>query len=72
MRWQTRLPNTQNANSKDRRMAPREGMAFVSVGMPAQYAAISAVLGEAKHRLEQDWEVREVLDFGSKSGTGLW
>jgi ribosomal protein RSM22 (predicted rRNA methylase) len=53
-------------------MEPREGMAFISVGMPAHYAAISAVLEEIKHRFEPEWEVQEVLDFGSKSGTGFW
>ena len=52
--------------------AERDGAAFASVALPAQYSAIYAVLAQAKWRLGPLWNVTNVIDFGSGAGSGIW
>lgn len=52
--------------------AERDGTAFVSVALPAHFAAISSVLDHIKQRLGPDWNVGRVIDWGSGTGSGLW
>lgn len=54
------------------RHAERDGTAFASVALPSHYAAIVAVLDHVKRRLEPDWTIERVIDWGSGTGTGLW
>lgn len=50
----------------------RDGTAFASVALPAHYAAIYSVLRHVKQRLERDWKVQRVIDWGTGAGSGLW
>jgi ribosomal protein RSM22 (predicted rRNA methylase) len=50
----------------------RDGIAFASVALPAQYSAIYSVLDHLNHRLESDWEVERVIDWGAGTGSAFW
>lgn len=52
----------------------RDGTAFASVVMPAQYAVVRAVLEGVKTRLGNDWArgVERVVEWGSGTGAGMW
>lgn len=52
----------------------RDGAAFASVVMPAQYAVIRAVLEQTKGRLGDEWarRVNHVIEWGSGTGAGIW
>jgi len=52
----------------------RDGTAFATVVMPAQYAVISAVLEGVKTRLGAEWAggVDRVIEWGSGTGAGMW
>jgi len=50
----------------------RDGTAFASIALPAHYAAIYAVLDHVKRRLEREWNVERVIDWGTGTGSGLW
>lgn len=54
------------------RYAKRDGIAFASIAHTAHYAAISAVLHHVNCRLEPEWKVRRVIDWGTGTGSGLW
>ncbi|KAG8966561.1 37S ribosomal protein S22 [Tulasnella sp. 419] len=69
--WKNVMP-THSSKKQERIMGKRDGMAFMSTVMPAQFAAIRAVLNAAKMKLEPDWMIEEVMDFGSKTGNGFW
>jgi hypothetical protein len=53
---------------------PREGLAYATITLPGQVAAIRAVLHEVRTRLPPSWSagVKNVLDFGSQTGAGFW
>ena len=57
-------------------LAPREGLAFATVAMPAHYAATANVFREIANRMagpgKGEDRVETVIDFGGKSGQGLW
>ncbi|KAF8526309.1 Rsm22-domain-containing protein [Hysterangium stoloniferum] len=52
----------------------RDGTAFASVVMPAQYAVVLSVLNELKNRLGKDWaqNVERFVEWGSGTGAGMW
>ena len=52
----------------------RDGTAFASVVMPAQYAVVRSVLEGVKTRLGDDWarDVERVVEWGSGTGAGMW
>jgi hypothetical protein len=54
------------------RHSERDGTAFASVALPAHYSAIFSVLAHVKQRLEPDWKVDQVIDWGAGTGSGLW
>lgn len=62
------------AHIKARVHKHRDGTAFASVVMPAQYAVIRAVLEHVKTRLGPRWanNVERVVDWGSGTGAGVW
>jgi ribosomal protein RSM22 (predicted rRNA methylase) len=49
----------------------RETVAYVAGAMPATYAAIYNVLKELKERIS-GFEPKNMLDFGTGPGTGIW
>ncbi|KAG8902132.1 37S ribosomal protein S22 [Tulasnella sp. 403] len=71
LRWETKTPK-HLAKGKDKVTAMRNGLAFATVALPAQYAVISSVISEVKLRLGEELDVEEVIDFGAKAGAGLW
>ncbi|KZO90224.1 Rsm22-domain-containing protein [Calocera viscosa TUFC12733] len=57
----------------------RDGIAHISVGMPAQYAAVENVLREVRNRLGprddlglEGWSPTHVLDLSAGTGGALW
>lgn len=52
----------------------RDGTAFASVVMPAQYAVIRAVLEQTKSRLGNEWgqKINRFIEWGSGTGAGIW
>ncbi|PPQ72470.1 hypothetical protein CVT24_003094 [Panaeolus cyanescens] len=50
----------------------RDGSAFATVALPAHYAAIMAVLHHIKTRVDPAWTPKNVIDWGSATGSGLW
>lgn len=70
-KWIGDTPKYSNARD-ERNRGPREGLAYAAVTLPGQVSAIRAVLHEMKTRLPKDWDVKNVLDFGSQTGAGFW
>ncbi|KAJ7665334.1 Rsm22-domain-containing protein [Mycena polygramma] len=52
--------------------ADRDGSAFASVALPAHFSAITAVMDHIKRRLEPEWRVERIIDWGAGTGSGLW
>ncbi|KAF7307293.1 3-methyl-2-oxobutanoate hydroxymethyltransferase [Mycena indigotica] len=52
--------------------AERDGSAFASVALPAHFSVITAVLAHLKRRLEPEWRVERIIDWGAATGSGLW
>ncbi|KAJ7755072.1 Rsm22-domain-containing protein [Mycena maculata] len=50
----------------------RDGSAFASVALPAHFSVIMAVLDHVKRRLEPEWRVERIMDWGAGTGSGLW
>ncbi|CCO29928.1 hypothetical protein BN14_03952 [Rhizoctonia solani AG-1 IB] len=57
-------------------LGPREALAFNTVVMPAHYAATANVFREISRRMsgpgKGDDRIESVVDFGGKTGQGLW
>ncbi|KAF8711656.1 Mitochondrial small ribosomal subunit Rsm22, partial [Rhizoctonia solani] len=57
-------------------LGPREALAFNTVVMPAHYAATANVFREISQRIsgpgKGDDRIETVIDFGGKTGQGLW
>jgi hypothetical protein len=57
-------------------LGPREALAFNAVVMPAHYAATANVFREISRRMsgpgKGDDRIESVVDFGGKTGQGLW
>ncbi|KZT55403.1 Rsm22-domain-containing protein [Calocera cornea HHB12733] len=76
-KWQV-LPLASTKTRQGDRSA-RDGMAYISVGMPAQYAAVENVLQEVRGRLGprddlglEGWSPTHVLDLSAGVGAALW
>ncbi|CAE6470550.1 unnamed protein product [Rhizoctonia solani] len=58
------------------KLGPREGLAFTAISMPAHYAATANVFREISRRMSGPGRgndrIETVVDFGGKSGQGLW
>ncbi|KAG8691257.1 37S ribosomal protein S22 [Ceratobasidium sp. 423] len=58
------------------KLGPREGLAFTAIAIPAHYAATANVFQEISRRMSGPGKgndrIETVVDFGGKSGQGLW
>jgi ribosomal protein RSM22 (predicted rRNA methylase) len=70
-RWMGDTPKYSRAKA-EREMGLREGLAYATITLPGQVAAIRAVLHELSTRLPSGWMVENVLDFGSQTGPAFW
>ncbi|KAJ7597360.1 mitochondrial small ribosomal subunit Rsm22-domain-containing protein [Mycena floridula] len=70
--WDTKYETTYGSRIQEFRHGERDGHAFASVALPAHYSAIIAVLDHVKHRLESDWCIKRVVDWGAGTGSGIW
>lgn len=70
--WDTQYDTAYASRRQAGRHAIRDGTAFATVALPAHYAAISAVYHHLKLRLEPEWEVDRIIDWGAGTGSGLW
>lgn len=70
--WDTDYDTTYSSSKKAARHAVRDGMAFATVALPPHYSVITSVLHHIKSRLEPDWEVNRIIDWGAGTGSGLW
>jgi len=70
--WQNQLNVKYRSYKQGARHEERDAHAFISVGMPAHYTAVYAVLSHLKHRMGPDFNVERVLDWGSGAFSGLW
>ena len=60
--------------SREQRMRHLEGdgTAFATVALPPHYAAIASVLRHLRQRIEPDFRLERVLEWGSGAGSGIW
>ena len=70
--WETNYDTKYRSRHQRERHSERDGTAFASVALPAHYSAIVSVLSHVRQRLETEWTVRKVLDWGVGTGSGLW
>ncbi|KAJ7116777.1 Rsm22-domain-containing protein [Mycena crocata] len=71
-KWDTVYDPKYRTRTQSHRHAERDGSAFASVALPAHYTAITAVLDHVKRRLEPEWRVGRIIDWGAGTGSGLW
>lgn len=67
--WNSQFDDSQHSRLHH---GERAGFAFASIALPAHYAAILAVLDHVKHRLDPEWRIKRVVDWGAATGSGLW
>nr|GAT61338.1 3-methyl-2-oxobutanoate hydroxymethyltransferase [Mycena chlorophos] len=70
--WNAEFDTTYSTGAQSRQHAERDGSAFASIALPAHFSAITAVLGHLKRRLEPEWRVERIIDWGAATGSGLW
>ncbi|KAJ7016844.1 mitochondrial small ribosomal subunit Rsm22-domain-containing protein [Mycena alexandri] len=70
--WDAEYDTKYRTKAQARQHADRDGSAFASVALPAHYSAITAVLDHVKRRLEPEWRVERIIDWGAGTGSGLW
>lgn len=70
--WGTAYDVHYKSRQQTMRHAERDGTAFASVALPSHYSAICAVLDHLKMRMDPDWNVEHIIDWGSGTGSGLW
>ncbi|KAK1233060.1 37S ribosomal protein S22 [Marasmius sp. AFHP31] len=70
--WNTSYDTRYKSYKQAARHSERDGTAFATVALPAHYSAIKSVLEHLKHRMEPNWTVARVIDWGSGTGSGLW
>ncbi|QRV83443.1 37S ribosomal protein S22, mitochondrial [Ceratobasidium sp. AG-Ba] len=81
--WQLSSPNAASLSFSTKgnyktaiHLGPREGLAFATIAMPAHYAATANVFREIARRMAGPGQgkdrIEAVVDFGGKSGQGLW
>ncbi|KAF9270814.1 Rsm22-domain-containing protein [Marasmius fiardii PR-910] len=70
--WNTNYDTRYRSRQQASRHSERDGTAFATIALPAHYSAIKSVLQHLKHRMNPDWEVRRVIDWGAGTGSGLW
>lgn len=70
--WEAQYNVKYRSRRQAARHSERDGTAFASVALPAHYAAIYSVLDHVKRRLEPEWNVERIIDWGAGVGSGLW
>ncbi|KAL0951798.1 hypothetical protein HGRIS_008465 [Hohenbuehelia grisea] len=70
--WEAAYDTKYRSRKQAARHHERDGTAFVSVALPAHFSAISAVFNHVKRRLEPEWRVERVIDWGAGTGSALW
>ncbi|KAJ6541927.1 mitochondrial small ribosomal subunit Rsm22-domain-containing protein [Mycena capillaripes] len=70
--WDHNYDKKYRTGTQYRQHAERDGSAFASVALPAHFSAITAVLDHVKRRLEPEWRVERIIDWGAGTGSGLW
>ena len=70
--WHTDFSTHYKSRKQASRHADRDATAFASVALPAHFSAVLSVLEHVKHRLEKSWQVKNIVDWGSAVGSGLW
>lgn len=70
--WEVEYDVKYRSRRQAERHYERDGTAFASVALPAHFSAITSVLEHVKHRLEPEWSINNVIDWGAGMGSGLW
>ncbi|KAF7436331.1 37S ribosomal protein S22 [Pleurotus ostreatus] len=70
--WEVEYDVKYRSRRQAERHYERDGTAFASVALPAHFSAITSVLEHIKHRLEPEWSINNVIDWGAGMGSGLW
>ncbi|KAJ7269291.1 mitochondrial small ribosomal subunit Rsm22-domain-containing protein [Mycena haematopus] len=70
--WDANYDTKYRTQAQARDHADRDGSAFASIALPAHFSAITAVLDHLKRRLEPEWRVERIIDWGAGTGSGLW
>lgn len=70
--WKADYDTKYRTRTQRNQHADRDGSAFASVALPAHFSAITAVLDHVKRRLEPEWRVERIIDWGAGTGSGLW
>ncbi|KAJ6520269.1 Rsm22-domain-containing protein [Mycena sanguinolenta] len=70
--WDADYNTKYRSKAQARDHADRDGSAFASIALPAHFSAITAVLDHLKRRLEPEWRVERIIDWGAGTGSGLW
>ncbi|KAF7337621.1 3-methyl-2-oxobutanoate hydroxymethyltransferase [Mycena sanguinolenta] len=70
--WDADYNTKYRTKAQARDHADRDGSAFASIALPAHFSAITAVLDHLKRRLEPEWRVERIIDWGAGTGSGLW
>ncbi|KAJ7109767.1 mitochondrial small ribosomal subunit Rsm22-domain-containing protein [Mycena epipterygia] len=71
-KWDADYDKKYSTWGQGQRHADRDGSAFASVALPAHFSAITAVMDHVKRRLEPEWRVERIIDWGAGTGSGLW
>ncbi|KAJ7292885.1 Rsm22-domain-containing protein [Mycena rebaudengoi] len=70
--WDANYDSKYRSRNQEARLSDRDGSAFASVALPAHFSVITAVLDHVKRRLEPEWRVERIIDWGAGTGSGLW
>ncbi|KAJ6623097.1 mitochondrial small ribosomal subunit Rsm22-domain-containing protein [Mycena sp. CBHHK59/15] len=70
--WDANYDTKYRSRTQAHRHSDRDGSAFASVALPAHFSVITAVLNHVKRRLEPEWRVERIIDWGAGTGSGLW
>ncbi|KAJ7508658.1 Rsm22-domain-containing protein [Mycena galericulata] len=70
--WDANYDTKYRTRTQAHQHSERDGSAFASVALPAHFSVITAVLDHVKRRLEPEWRVERIIDWGAGTGSGLW
>ncbi|KAJ7431224.1 hypothetical protein B0H11DRAFT_1941990 [Mycena galericulata] len=70
--WDANYDTKYRTRTQAHQHSERDGSAFASVALPAHFSVITAVLDHVKRRLEPQWRVERIIDWGAGTGSGLW
>ncbi|KAJ7070608.1 mitochondrial small ribosomal subunit Rsm22-domain-containing protein [Mycena amicta] len=70
--WDAAFDTKYRTGAQSHQHAERDGSAFASVALPAHFSVITAIMDHVKRRLEPEWRVERMIDWGAATGSGLW